>query len=468
MRLDAALGAPRASASAPTAPTAVSLFSGAGGMCLGFSQAGFRILVAVERDGPACVTYRENHPGTPLYKGDVRGFLASSRTRHRQAFGLDDVDIVFGGPPCQGFSDIGNRDPSDPRNTLLAEFSRAVSVVRPRMAVLENVPGLLAKRNAPLLAALFLDLRAAGYGNAVAVKVQAADHGVPQNRERVLVIATRDDLLLGGPLREAFEAGMAARKLPRVTVHEAIGDLPAAAATKGEVVPYPGVALTDYQRLMRAGSDCVTRHDTKVADSGRPAIIRMLPPGGDIRSLPAGTCRAVRDGAWRRLHPDRPSHALLAHAAKDLREYVHYAHDRWVTVRELARLQGFPDRFAFPSEVSQFQALKQLGNSVPPPLARAVAEVAADILAGARRSGTGRRSGRRPKGDVAATQGERNKQWRAGAGVVSLEVPRQVAEGLRAARRERGGSVADVLAAALAALEAEKACSCLVLSGAAA
>ena len=465
MRLDAARLQPRAAAPSLAAPTAVSLFSGAGGMCLGFSQAGFRILVAVERDGPACITYRENHPGTPLHKGDVRGFLSSSQTRHREAFGLNDVDVVFGGPPCQGFSSIGNRDPSDPRNTLLAEFSRAVSVIRPRMAVLENVPGLLAKRNAPLLAALFSDLAAAGYGNAVATKVQAADHGVPQNRKRVLVIATRDDVRLGGPLREAFEAGMAARKLPRVSVHEAMGDLPAAAAAKGEAVPYPGVALTEYQTLMRAGSDFVTRHDTKEADSGRPDIIRMLPPGGDIRSLPAGTCRAVRDGAWRRLHPNRPSHALLAHAAKDLREYVHYAHDRWVTVREAARLQGFPDRFTFP--VAQSQALRQLGNSVPPPLAQAVAEVAADILAGARCSGTGRRSGRRPEGDVAATKGERNKQWRAGAGVVSLEMPQHVAKGLRAARDERGGSVADVLAVALAALRAEEACSCLVLQMAA-
>ena len=104
---------------------------------------------------------------------------------------------------------------------------------------------------------------------------------------------------------------------------------------------------------------------------------------------------------------------------------------------------------------------------MPPPLARAVAEVAADILGSARGSGTGRRSGRRPDGDVAATKGERNRRWRAGAGVVSLEVPRQVAEGLRAARDERGGSVADVLAAALAAYVAEMKAgshSCLVLS----
>jgi len=107
VRLDAALGVPRTAASASAAPTAVSLFSGAGGMCRGFSEAGFRILVAVERDASACATYRANHPGTPLYEGDIAGFLASSQTRHRAEFGLYDVDVVFGGPPCQGFSDIG-------------------------------------------------------------------------------------------------------------------------------------------------------------------------------------------------------------------------------------------------------------------------------------------------------------------------------------------------------------------------
>ena len=412
MRLDAALGAPRATAPAITAPTAVSLFSGAGGMCRGFSEAGFRILIAVELDASACATYRENHPSTPLFEGDIAGFLASSHTRHRATFGLDGVDVVFGGPPCQGFSQIGLRDAADPRNALVMQFARAVEVLRPRMLVMENVAGLLEARNAPMLDALLTRLRLAGYGNAAPVKVQAADHGVPQLRKRVLVVGTRDDVLLGAPLREAFEAGMAARKRPPVTVHDAISDLPASAHPPGAVVPYPVEAATDYQRLMRAGSDCVTRHDTKEAGPGRLAIIGMLPPGGDIKSLPAGTCNAVRNGAWRRLHPDRPSHALLAHAGKDLREYVHQSSDRWITVREAARLQGFPDAFSFP--VAQSQALRQLGNSVPPPLARAVAEVAADILGGARRSGTGRRCGRRPEGDVAATQGERNKQWRAG------------------------------------------------------
>ena len=460
MRLEAALDAPRTAA--PAAPTAVSLFSGAGGMCRGFTEAGFRILVAVERDASACTTYRANHPSTPLHEGDIAGFLASSHTRHRAAFELDDVDVVFGGPPCQGFSQIGLRDASDPRNSLVMQFARAVEVLRPRMLVMENVAGLLEARNAPMLDALLTRLRLAGYGNAATVMVQAADHGVPQHRKRVLVVGTRDDLRLGAALPRAFEAGMAARKRAPVTVGDAIADLPATAAGKGEVTPYPADAMTDYQRLMRAGSCSISAHHTKEAGPGRLAVIRMLPPGGDVKSLPRGVCGVGRDGAWRRLHPDKASHALLAHAGKDLREYVHYAQDRWITVREAARLQGFPDGFSFP--VAQSQALRQLGNAVPPPLARAVAEVAADILGGARRSGTGRRCGRRPEGDVAATSGERNRRWRAGADIVGLDVPRDVAEGLRAARDERGGSVADVLEAALAALDAEGLRSRLVLS----
>src|SRR5258707_9331656 len=170
----------------------VSLFSGCGGFCEGVELAGFEVAVAVEFDRYACMSYRANFPRTPLFEGDIHDFL-SKGSDHVTRYKLNDVDLVFGGPPCQGYSQIGPRDLSDDRNELYLQFARVLQTLRPRMFLMENVPNLLLMEKGHFRDAILSHLRSIGYKNTTYVKMSAADYGVPQTRERVFFFGTRDD-----------------------------------------------------------------------------------------------------------------------------------------------------------------------------------------------------------------------------------------------------------------------------------
>lgn len=380
--------------------TAVSLFAGCGGFCEGVELAGFEVKVAVEWDRFACETYRANFPRTPLFEGDIHDFLSGKGEQaHRKLCG-DEVDLVFGGPPCQGYSQIGPRDLSDDRNELYQQYARVVTALRPRMFLLENVPNLLLMQKGHFRDAILAHFASLGYRNTTFLKVSAADFGVPQTRERVFFFGTRDDLKLAADLTAYASGVLQALKVAKpVTVWEAIGDLPKAVVPSGRTMGYPSATEpSEFLRMMRMDhsqgpySKTVKRrraigrseallhnHHTKEMQEKRARLISFLKPGEKADSLPKDIWNGARPEKWRRLHPDLPSYTILAQMHRDLSEWVHPKQERWITVREAARLQSFHDGFIFKS--SEWQMLKQIGNAVPPLLGYAAARMAKAILA---------------------------------------------------------------------------------------
>ncbi|WP_083554211.1 DNA cytosine methyltransferase [Paracoccus sp. SM22M-07] len=379
---------------------AVSLFSGCGGFCEGVELAGFEVAVAVENDRYACMTYRHNFPKTPLFEGDIHDFLEKG-AGHEAQYRLQDVDLVFGGPPCQGYSQIGPRDLFDDRNELYLQFARIVKTLRPRMLLMENVPNLLVMKKGYFRDKILKHLASLGYHNITYVKVSAADYGVPQTRERVFFFGTRDDLHLPFSLHEYAMALLTKMQVKStVTVSQAIGDLPADIVHSGQTMAYPAAtgSLSAFAKSMRLDTASfpysmaakrrrgVSRsvnallhnHHTKEMREKRRHLISFLKPGCKANSLPVEIWNNARPEKWRRLHPDLPSHTILAQMHRDLSEWIHPSLERWITVREAARLQSFHDGFVFKG--SEWQQLKQVGNAVPPLLGYTAARMIKSVL----------------------------------------------------------------------------------------
>lgn len=365
--------------------TAVSLFSGAGGFCEGARLAGWKIACAVEADVQACRTYAANFPSVPLHSGDIARFLADGEASLPGAGCLAGgrIDVVYGGPPCQGYSQIGPRNPEDPRNRLYEEFVRVVEIVKPRAFVMENVPNMMAMDGGCFKKRIFEAFRRAGYA-VVDVMAVASEFGVPQHRRRVFVFGLRDredGRQIEGLVRALMEELKAGRP---VTVGEAIGDLPEEVSKDDSPLPYPakkGAKAPPFQEFVRLDCDhpslsaeakrgqtpvveALHNHHTKGMWARRRRIVAALKPGARGDALPASLWSGKRGHKWRRLDPDKPSYTILAHMHRDLSEWIHPEHDRWITVREAARLQSFHDGFIFHG--SESQQLKQVGNAVPP------------------------------------------------------------------------------------------------------
>lgn len=382
---------------------AVSLFSGAGGFCDGVRLAGYSVLCAVEADPDACRTHSANFPDVALFKGDIQCFLKEHQpgVPTCEEMATQGVDLVYGGPPCQGFSQIGPRDLKDPRNLLYKEFVRVVEELAPRAFVMENVPNMVAMRNGHYRDQILGAFQEAGYRRTAVLTLLASDFGVPQDRRRVFFIGLRDGLPVHGGLEDACYRLLAEQKCKRpVTVHQAISDLPLSVSEDDGPLPYPTLRpgrCPDYQRLMRLdcdapllsmgwkcarldGSRLLYNHHTKGIEPRRKRIIEAIRPGKRGDSLPEHLWNGTRAHKWRRLDPDRPSYTILAQMHRDLSEWIHPEHDRWITVREAARLQSFHDGFVFHG--SEYQQLKQVGNAVPPLLGLAVARTVRRLLSG--------------------------------------------------------------------------------------
>lgn len=381
---------------------AVSLFSGCGGFCEGARLAGFDVLAAAEWDRFAAETYRHNFPDVELFEGDVTDFLrARSRTWAENADRFEvvadgEVDLVFGGPPCQGYSQIGPRDIEDERNALYGQFVRVLRTLRPRVFLMENVPNMLLLQRGTFKKRALAALRRAGYQNCDVRVFSATDFGVPQLRKRAFFFGVRDDLDFSWEAGAWLEAVAAQQQLPTATVWEAIGDLPEAVSEDNQPLAYPRAGRRSPirwdMRLDRDGQHYSARdklaalhgpkrlhnHHTKEIQERRKQLIALLRPGMKADSLPKEVWDGLRPEKWRRLHPDRPAYTILAQMHRDLSEWVHPRYERWITVREAARLQSFHDGFVF--RASEWQQLKQIGNAVPPLMGRAVATAALEAL----------------------------------------------------------------------------------------
>jgi DNA (cytosine-5)-methyltransferase 1 len=349
---------------------AVDLFAGAGGMSCGLEMAGLHVVAAVERDARAHATFRANHAtcrafAQPVDVHDVTGESVLA------AAGVDAVDLVVGGPPCQGFSQAGFRDASDIRNSLVFQFVRLVGELRPQYFVMENVVGMLSFRATPtemIMDRLARELSGLGYSlNVIAGRpetwkaavVSAADFGVPQHRRRVLVMGWLSDARpVLEPTHASADRALMMGLAPHVSVRDALEDLPepiaAAPQPHGERTP-----TSEFGRLMREGATALFDH---VPTRHRAFMVERMQ--AQAQGTPLYDTWAH---AWHRLDADRPSPTVKEnHNAP----FVHPWQPRVTTPRECARLQSFPDRFTFTGPKSR--KLVQVGNAVPPLLGRAI------------------------------------------------------------------------------------------------
>ncbi|MGZ3140528.1 DNA cytosine methyltransferase [Lentzea chajnantorensis] len=381
---------------------AVSLFSGCGGFCDGVRLAGFSVNAAVESDQYAAQTYRRNFPEVPLFEGDICDFLVDDarswqeqRSRFRRLRGAP-THLVFGGPPCQGFSSIGPRSIEDPRNQLYQQFIRVLADLRPSVFLMENVPNMLLIGGGQFKTAVMDAMADAGYLNAGVLVVSADEFGVAQTRRRAIFFGVRNDLDLGMPASDFLGKILDSQRVPTPTVANVLRDLPAEISLDDSPLLYPkGGRVSPAARELRVDRDglwyskqhkrsalngpmLLHNHHTKGMEPRRQELVKHLQPGANGKSLPASVWSGTRAEKWRRLHPDRPSHTILAQMHRDMSEWVHPWLHRWITVREAARLQSFHDGFVF--ESSEWQMLKQVGNAVPPLMARALATVAKEAL----------------------------------------------------------------------------------------
>ncbi len=340
----------------------IDLFSGAGGMSLGAELAGVDVRYAVEANPVACATYHHNHPNTELIPRRIEEVTAKDFKGIR----LKRKDlVVFGGPPCQGFSTSNQRTRTkdNPNNWLFKEYIRLVNELQPEWVVFENVTGITQTDKGSFLEHVRFALAEIGYPTTQWI-LNAADFGVPQLRSRLFLIANRSELSVDVPHM----------KIRRFTVHDAIGDLPVLPVGASiDMMSYGLERPSAFAKRLRGRMACSSNHFVTNNQAHILARYRHVPQGGNWEDIPHSLMLNYRDitrchkWIYRRLSSDQPS-VVIGNYRKNM--LIHPTQDRGLSVREAARLQSFPDRYHFHGTVGLQQ--QQVGNAVPPLLARAV------------------------------------------------------------------------------------------------
>ncbi|MBD2496937.1 DNA cytosine methyltransferase [Nostoc sp. FACHB-280] len=370
-------------------PIAVDLFAGAGGMTLGFEQAGFDVLAAVEIDPIHCATHEFNFPGCTVFCKSVED-TTGKEIRKRSKIGNREIDAVICGSPCQGFSLMGKRVFDDPRNSLVFHFHRLVLELQPKYFVMENVRGITVGEHKQILKSLISEFQTHGYQVEENYQIlNAAHYGVPQSRERLFLLGARGDVNLPKypqPITQIAKPNQSTSQnaLPlSPTVWDAIGDLPevenyAELLEKDWVFADYGKP-SDYALILRGINNladdysCDRQFDARILSSSfrtqhTPTTIQRFQetPQGEREPIsrfhklhPAGVCNTLRAGT------DRYRGSFTSPRP------IHPHTPRCITVREAARLHSYPDWFRF--HVTKWHGFRQVGNSVPPLLAKAVA-----------------------------------------------------------------------------------------------
>jgi DNA (cytosine-5)-methyltransferase 1 len=351
--------------------TVLDLFSGAGGLSKGFLDAGYNVVLGVDFDDMALKTFKENHGTAESMKLDlfnhenmsfIEEFLESRKIK---------IDVLVGGPPCQGFSLAGPRVKDDKRNLLYQAMVKLAIKLKPQAIVLENVPGLLKLHDGIGATRIIEDFSEIGYK----IKPQilyAPDFGIPQIRKRVFFVGLLES-------KEYFDFPKPIfSKNEYITCEQAICDLPSLENILGdEIQMYGCEPMNDYQKIMRSKSEKIHNHIGTIHSEKTTKLISMVPEGKNFRSLPEEYSSQFKyNEALTRYHSKRPSLTInTGH-----RSHFHYKYNRIPTVRESARLQSFPDDFTFFGNKSQ--QYKQVGNAVPPMLGYAVATKLKEYLKG--------------------------------------------------------------------------------------
>lgn len=380
------------------------IFAGAGGFSLGFHMAGgYEIVGAIERDKWAAETFQFNHPLATVINKDIEEVTDEEIM---ETFGQSEIDVLLGGPPCQGFSicNKNNGDPKDPRNSLFMEFIRVARLLRPSVVIMENVPNLVNAKTASgelVIDIIRKELLELGYFVDHSI-LEAIQYGVPQIRKRLFIFGTLNAVEKAFPTpthRDSDAVDLFNSKLmPYVSLWDAISDLPQINAREGsEEMDYVSPPLNAYQAALRKGSDQVYNHVAMKHSKRVIERFKAMSWGDSVSDVPDEYKPHVRgnvdqksskayDQNNRRMHPDKPCHTVPASFyANFVHPYIH----RNFTAREGARIQSFPDWYVFkgkPTVVSHklleregrteekfLCQYNQIGNAVPPLLAKAIA-----------------------------------------------------------------------------------------------
>lgn len=346
----------------------IGLFSGCGGLDLGFKQAGYDLIWANDILKDACETYKLNI-GDHIINKDITKVDLNT---------IPKADLIIGGPPCQGFSGIGKRDPNDNRSALVYSYLDVVNRIQPKVFLFENVTGLKSSKAADgskVIDNLKKSFEAIDYYINI-YTLNAADYGVPQKRKRVFIIGNKFGVDITAPIQTHFEKE--ANKKQWISSYEAISDLES--PTDEGIVKYRNAPICNYQKLMRENTDSTTLQITPYSSPTDKAIMKHVKPGGNYMDIPdeVSTKRIMyfkstggRTTTYGRLDPNKPNYTLNTYFNRpNIGCNIHYDEDRMITIREGLRFQSFPDDFHLISKTKRNYYV-QVGNAVPPLLSKA-------------------------------------------------------------------------------------------------
>ena len=343
----------------------IDIFSGCGGLSLGFKNAGYNLVMGIDNDAPSLKTLKYNFPTTLAENFDLFNLNAIDEIKSKLETSGKDIDVIIGGPPCQGFSLTGTRKFNDPRNRLYMSFIDLVEKLKPKAFLIENVPGVKNLYGGKVFREIekrFTDLEYSVSSDIL----NSADYGVPQVRKRLFIIGIKKNV-------GVFKFPEPTHFLDNyISCKDAIDDLPPRKPENGigdNLDKYIEKPKTEYQQLMRNGADVLWNH---VGTNHKDFVIETIsqvPDGGNWRDLPEGVGESRKfNEAWTRYNSSKPSRTIdTGH-----RNHFHYKYNRVPTIRENARLQSFTDDFVFIGNKSQQN--RQVGNAVPPLLAEKLAE----------------------------------------------------------------------------------------------
>jgi len=351
-------------------PTAVELFSGAGGLSIGLEKAGFKILLANEIEKDFATTFELNHSKTKMICDDIHNINFHEEL---EKLSVQNINLLSGGPPCQGFSTVGSKNERDPRNSLFYEYLRAVKEISPEYVIFENVSGFKNMYQGNALKTLINELRELGYDCNSSI-LEASDFGLPQIRKRTIIIGWKQ---CKAPVHLPEPTHCYGKDLfglkEKVTLMDAISDLPELTAndSNSEYLTSP---QNSYQKVMRVGAIQLTEHDSSKYGDKMREILSLIPAGGCVTDLPERLRpKKYFANTYARLLPNRPTPTMTRNfGTPSSSRCVHPYQNRALSTREGARLQGFPDNYKFFG--SKISKNLQIGNAVPPIFGQVIAD----------------------------------------------------------------------------------------------